>query len=72
MSQYKAVQEFIPEASQKMFLQRLTQDISNLSLEEVVADLQGYLQQLDMAIVSLGKTREGLQFLQESILEAEK
>ncbi len=72
MNQYKVEPEYTLEDSPRMYQQRLIQDISNLSLDEVVADLVLYLARLDTVIVSLGKTREGLQYLQESILEAEK
>ncbi len=70
MSQYSTVAEFILEDSLKSSQQRLIQDISTLNLGEVVADLALYLQRLDTVIVSLGKIREELEYLQESILEA--
>ncbi len=73
MNQYSTEPEYSVEPQLEEMHHSIVQssNSSSTSLVEVVADLQEYLVRLDLVIVSLGKTREGLQYLQESLQEAE-
>ncbi len=69
MNPYSKEPEFILEQPLEEMHHSLVQssNSSSHSLEEVVADLALYLVRLDLVIVSLGKTRDGLHYLQDSL-----